>query len=212
MVFDWNGTMLDDAERARLATNRVLAEMALPALSVEQFRDTFRLPMTSYFHALGVLKVDVEEAVADWNRFLVGGPIALSAGVPEMLEAARLSDIPVGIVSAASAEVVRTDANALGVEEYLSFIVGDARVKSAALREISSSLDGQVLYCGDTEYDIIEAKIAGATPIGFSGGYRPAAELGKVDPAVVIDDFFEIAAILRALRVDAGGVAYLAGG
>lgn len=199
IVCDWNGTMLDDAERARIATNRVLAEMAIPALSFERFRETFRLPLDSYFHSLGVLKVDIEEAVADWNRFLVGGAIALSPGVLEMLDAAKRAGIPVGVVSAASANVVRADARELGIEAELAFIVGDARVKSAALRELSASLGGRVVYCGDTEYDIIEAKIAGALPIAFGGGYRPSADLLLVDPLAIIEDFSEIARVLEAL-------------
>lgn len=201
LVFDWNGTILNDGERARIATNRVLAEMALPALNVDRFRETFRLPMDSYFQSLGVLKIDIEEAVADWSRFLVGGHIELSAGVLEMFEAAKLRGIPVGIVSAANEDVVRADAEQLGVEEYLSVMVGDARVKSAALREISATVGGRLLYCGDTEYDIIEAKIAGAIPIGFAGGYRPGSKLLKVDPLVVIDDFTEIAAALSSPMV-----------
>ncbi|CAN5472838.1 HAD hydrolase-like protein [soil metagenome] len=201
IVFDWNGTILNDGERARLATNRVLAEMALPALSVDRFRETFSLPMDRYFQSLGVLKIDVEEAVADWSRFLVGGHIELSAGVPEMLIAAKLRGIPVGIVSAASEVVVRSDAKQLGIEESLSIIVGDSRVKSAALREISAKVEGTLLYCGDTEYDIIEAKVAGAISVGFGGGYRPGSELRKVDPLVVIDDFSEIAEALTTAAV-----------
>jgi phosphoglycolate phosphatase-like HAD superfamily hydrolase len=201
LVFDWNGTILNDSERARLATNRVLGEMALPALSVERFRETFRLPMDNYFQSLGVLRIDIEEAVADWSRFLVGGHIELSAGVPELLIAAKSVGFPVAIVSAASEQVVRSDAMLLGIEESLSIIVGDSRVKSAALREISAKVDGPVLYCGDTEYDIIEAKVAGAIPVGFAGGYRPGEALREVDPLVVIDDFHEIAEALTATMV-----------
>jgi phosphoglycolate phosphatase-like HAD superfamily hydrolase len=206
IVLDWNGTAVNDIRRALAATNRVLAEMAIPALSLERFHETFRLPMDSYFSALGVLKVDIEEAVADWNRFLVGGPIELSSGVLEMLKAAERAGIPVGVVSAASPDVVRADARVLGIERSLSLIVGNARVKSAALREISTELGGLVLYCGDTEYDMIEAKIAGALPVAFAGGYRSAADLLKTEPLLVIEDFFEIARGLNALALTGGGM------
>ncbi|MGH2552042.1 MAG: HAD family hydrolase, partial [Thermomicrobiales bacterium] len=125
----------------------------------------------------------------------------LSAGVLELLIAVKARGIPVGIVSAASEQVVRSDAKQLGIEESLSIIVGDSRVKSAALREISTTVGGRLLYCGDTEYDIIEAKVAGAIPVGFAGGYRPGTELRKVDPLVVIDDFSEIAEALSTAMV-----------
>jgi phosphoglycolate phosphatase-like HAD superfamily hydrolase len=56
---------------------------------------------------------------------------------------------------------------------------------------------GSVLYCGDTEYDAMEAKVAGSITGGIGGGYRPGIALERADPLVVIDDFAEIAAALE---------------
>lgn len=197
IVFDWNGTVVNDTERAIVATNRVLRDLALPELSASQFRDAFRLPLDRFFLHLGALLLDIPEAIAAWNQQLIHGPVALSAGIDALLDTARALSLPVGIVSAASAGVVRADAERLGIADRLDQIVGEARVKSDALRMLSARFGGRLVYAGDTEYDIEEAKAAGAIAVAFGGGYRPIEQLRLAKPDLVVNDFAELAGMLH---------------
>lgn len=201
IALDWNGTALNDMERAIAATNRVLEERLIEPLTTVGFRETFRLPMDAYFRGLGLEEELVGAAVADWSRYLLGGSIALGSGIADLLEAASAASIPVGVISAASYDVVRGDAARLGIADALSFITGGARPKSESLRELAERFGGRILYAGDTEYDIREAKSAGAIAVAFTGGYRRHEDLLDAEPDCVIDDF---AAIARLLSVSHG--------
>jgi phosphoglycolate phosphatase-like HAD superfamily hydrolase len=54
--------------------------------------------------------------------------------------------------------------------------------------QLVRTASGPVLYVGDTEYDILEALAAGATPVGFASGYRPPAALLAAGALAVVDD------------------------
>ncbi|MFM9107605.1 MAG: HAD family hydrolase, partial [Chloroflexota bacterium] len=95
---------------------------------------------------------------------------------------------PGGVISAAHTRAVEADADRLGIRPWLRFLIGDAQPKSVPLRELVALGEGPVIYAGDTEYDIAEAIAAGAAPVGFGGGYRPAEALLAAGAIAVIDD------------------------
>jgi phosphoglycolate phosphatase-like HAD superfamily hydrolase len=202
IVCDWNGTLVDDAERARVATNRTIDGFGINPLNRRAFSDQFKLPMAGFFEGLRVPPAEIDTAVRTWNAYMVGGEFRLGRGATELLAAARSLGLPVGVVSAADTEVVRADAAYLGIEGDLAFIRGGATDKAAAIAALVRQYGETVVYVGDTEYDILSAKQAGAIAIAFTGGYRPAEALRSAAPAAVIDDFFQLARLLATGRED----------
>lgn len=200
IVCDWNGMIVDDADRALLATNRTLAAFGFAPLDDEQFRSTFRLPMRDFVRALGIAEDDCVNAISRWNSHLSAGETRLQPGVGELLDTARSLGVPVGVVSAAAEIVVRADAVSLGIVGQLSFIAGSVESKSSELTEIATSAGGPILYVGDTEYDVIEARKAGVVAVGFGRGYRPASAIRAARPLLVIDDFTVLSAALLRTR------------
>jgi phosphoglycolate phosphatase-like HAD superfamily hydrolase len=63
VAFDWNGTLVDDSEQARAATNEVLAHRGLGPLDAVTFSDRFTLPLSEFFARLGW-------TVPEWSRQL----------------------------------------------------------------------------------------------------------------------------------------------
>jgi phosphoglycolate phosphatase-like HAD superfamily hydrolase len=54
LVWDWNGTLLDDLTLVVAATNVSLAQFGGPSITAEDHRRDFRRPITSYYeHVLG---------------------------------------------------------------------------------------------------------------------------------------------------------------
>ena len=54
VVWDWNGTLLDDLTCAVQVTNQLLDEFALPRLSgVDDYHRVFRFPVSQYYADLG---------------------------------------------------------------------------------------------------------------------------------------------------------------
>jgi phosphoglycolate phosphatase len=193
IVCDWNGTVVDDAQRGMASTNAVLQQFDLPEQDLRSFRASFRLPLAQYFAALGVPASFVSDAVRIWNNELARHPARLRPGVEAFLERAAAGSASVGVVSAARRSVVSADAKKLGVLHRLEFVRGDVTAKVDVLRELVAASDGQVAYIGDTEYDIRAASEAGAVPFGIAGGYRPAPALRKAGAKVVARSFSALA-------------------
>jgi len=61
-----------------------------------------------------------------------------------------------------------------------------------------------VVYVGDTEYDIIEARAAGVWAIGYAAGYRPYTALVTAGADHVIERLDVLPALLAALYVVVG--------
>jgi phosphoglycolate phosphatase-like HAD superfamily hydrolase len=56
LVWDWNGTLLDDLSLVVAATNAAFASVAAPAVTAEQHRRDFRRPIADYYaYVLGRL-------------------------------------------------------------------------------------------------------------------------------------------------------------
>jgi phosphoglycolate phosphatase len=190
LLCDWNGTLVDDEERAREAISDILRARDLPDLGTEEFRERFRLPLADFFADLGL--VDLGVAVEEWNDNLARTAPRPNAGAREMLEYVATSGIVVGVVSAARTDVVRADVAALGFDEHISFVLGGVESKSEILTAIVASSARSVAYLGDTEYDMHSAEAAGAVAIGYSGGYRPASALWGAGAQTVVGNLQEV--------------------
>jgi phosphoglycolate phosphatase len=194
LLFDWNGTLVDDSARALDAANAVMGATGLPLLAnVADFRATFRLPLDRWFERLGVPKAARRAAVRQWNAEMALRPAPLRAGAHELLTALRSMCVPVGVISAASFEAVTTDCRRFGVAPLITRMEADvARKRTAIQAAIRALAVEQAIYIGDTEYDMFEAVAAGVVPHGISGGYRSDEALANAGAQVVWPDLAAI--------------------
>lgn len=189
---DWNGTLVDDVERARAATSDVMRQLGLPSLDLDMLRATFVLPLPLFFVTLGVPGPLLERAEILWNRRLCARPAFSAPGAAAFLAVARRAGVDVGVISAATTTVVEQDAEALGMRLQLAFVTGGVSSKREVLRGLVEATIGSVLYVGDTEYDVSEASAAGAVPVGVTWGYRPAEALWAAGAVAVVENLADL--------------------
>ena len=53
VIWDWNGTLLDDAPVCVAAINDMLRERSLPQLSAERYQEIFCFPVSEYYRKAG---------------------------------------------------------------------------------------------------------------------------------------------------------------
>jgi len=200
---DWNGTLVDDADRVWEAARAVLGRLRLPSPGRADFFDRWRLPLGRLFEELGVPSSQLDGAVRDWNDEVSAREAVLADGALRMIEGIHSMGGSVGVVSAASVAVIERDVARLSLTGVLDFVVGDADPKRAALRSIRPGRPARVVYVGDTEYDIIEARAAGIWSVGYGGGYRPSTALAAAGAHHVIDRLDLLPALVRRLDVSA---------
>lgn len=195
LALDWNGTVMADLERSRLAANDVLAARALENLDGPMFLERFKLPLSEFFSDLGVETADLAAAELEWNRACMALPAPVAAGAIELLEECARNDIPVGVVSGAALDLVSADIENLQISGLISWVAGSSSNKHATLTERIGWAGRRAAFVGDTVHDIKSAKAAGVVSVGITGGYNSAATLRAASPDLLIDSLLELTAL-----------------
>lgn len=195
VLFDWNGTVVRDKERARNALNRVLASRDLAPLDLVGFGREFHLPMAQMFHRLGA--IDAADAEAEWNAAMVTVQAPMRDG-GDVLFALRARGLRLGIVSAADATSVHADLERLQLENLWHTVDTSVHDKLTVLRQ-RRGVEEVALYVGDTEYDIRCAREAGYVAVAVSDGYQPVGVLRDAGADHVVTSLAELMPLVSSL-------------
>lgn len=198
VLFDWNGTIVLDAERARLALNAVLDSRGLASVSPDDFGFRFRLPMRELFVDLGVSEPELVAAEAEWNDGMLGDTAIARDGVADALIALKLGGARTGVVSAAAEASIRADLDYLGLGSPWDLVSGGVSDKTAELVEQRGNR-GNAIYVGDTVYDIQCAVAANYRAVGVSGGYTSPERLVEAGAEWIIEDLTDLIPIVQRL-------------
>ena len=198
ILFDWNGTLIDDTERARQASSLVRRRWAgLPELTLEEFREAWCLPLSEHVEQLGVADADAEAAVRAWSAHLTRLEAPLSAGAAATLDALGCAGIPMAVVSAASDFSVRKDLLAHGLDRHFDCVHCGVADKEAVTRQyVAGASPRAVWYVGDSRFDMMQARRAGATAVGYTGGYDAVEELRVAGAHRLINRLDELLAFI----------------
>lgn len=186
VLFDWNGTLVDDRARAWAATRATLAVCApdRPAPTDDALVAAWRLPVVAFFVALGVDPERAAVAERLWNVEMATETPALRDGAAELLTELRRLGATVGVVSAGLPAMVVRDVVATHVAGLLDVLVAGVGEKRDVLRAVAAR--GPVTFVGDSEGDVAAARAAGAVPLGIIGGYRPGDALHAAGAVAVL--------------------------
>lgn len=204
VLFDWNGTLLDDMERARMASNLVREQWAGPGeLTLQQFREAWCLPLSAHVKRLGVPDDHNTEATRDWSTHLETIDAPLAPGVSETLDALRDAGIAVAVVSSAGEAAVMRDIEAHGLAERFDDIHTGVSLKQTAIgRYVNGAAAGTVWYVGDTKFDMVQARAAGSVAIGYTAGYDGAEALHDGGAHHLIDRLEDLMALVARPATD----------
>jgi HAD superfamily hydrolase (TIGR01549 family) len=190
VLFDWDGTLVDSAEKSYRCFVDVFAAFGLP-FDRARFQATYSPEWTRTYEAVGLPRERWEEADRLW---LAGYASEGSFLVPGALDALRRlaeRSLVLGIVSSGDGDRVRGELETLGVARYFRTVVcgGEAGRKKPfpdplllALSRLSLRPD-DAAYVGDSPEDVEMAQAAGAFSVGIPGGFpnRPALEASHPD-------------------------------
>ncbi|MDV6270809.1 HAD family hydrolase [Rhodococcus globerulus] len=185
IAVDWNGTIVDDVDRAFHATVTSLNGIGLIRLApadLDQFRTAFTLPMEAFFAGLEVPDKLIDNCITRWNTAMMTIPATLAPGAQKLLRGARDAGVPVIVISGAHEDVIKRDSEKLGISTLIDHIYGGVHPKRNILRRYA--MKGPIAYFGDTIYDVEEGIAAGATTIAVDFGYGKRESFTSVTPIV----------------------------
>ena len=196
LIWDFNGTILDDVEIGIESVNLMLSARGLKTLnSVEEYRHAFGFPIIDYYRSLGFdfEKEDYYTVLApEWvNNYLERVPRTRAfVGVEDTLKAVRKLGLVQVLLSASEVEQLTGQLCGLGLDGYFSEIVGLDNIhagskKDNALLWKARNPDAVPLLIGDTEHDAEVARAVGADCVLFAGGHQPRELLESLGLPVV---------------------------
>ncbi len=202
LIWDFNGTLLDDVTLGIDCVNPMLAARGLATIpDADAYREVFGFPIEDYYRRLGFdfEREPYETVLApEWVAlYLAGEPSCpLMPGARAVLEAVAARGIPQLILSASQSEQLAGQLARLGISEFFEEVLAldniHARSKThLAIAWKEAHPNARPLFVGDTEHDAAVAAAIGADCLLYSHGHRPRHHLLTCG-VPVIDDLEEI--------------------
>ncbi|MEU9200473.1 HAD family hydrolase [Streptomyces sp. NPDC048332] len=211
LVWDWNGTLLDDNTAVVGATNAAFAEIGLAAITLEQYRETYCIPIPRFYERLmGRLPTEAEWERMDgvFHRHYTEQRAAcgLTEGAAELLAQWQLAGRSQSLLSMYGHEHLVPVVRGFGIERH--FVRVDGRTgpsggsKAEHMERHFAALDGISPECtvviGDAVDDAVAAAHVGAKAVLFTGGSHSRTSL-EAAGVPVVDTLAEAAALAQQL-------------
>ena len=187
VIWDFNGTILDDVEASMSSVNNLLVERGLdPMPDFDFYREVFDFPIKNYYAALGFDFVNEPyEVVAPLWVELYNEAVktsTLKSGVLEMMKSLKSRGVKQYILSATELEMLRGQLRDLGITEYFEEVLGldniHAESKVALGKKLGSRIDmAKALMIGDTVHDYETSLAMGCDIVLVEGGHQSRRRL-----------------------------------
>jgi len=177
-LFDWDGTLVDSAERSFRCFQRVFAGYGI-VFDHEQFRHTYSPNWYRTYEAVGLPRERWAEADGRWIDCYGDEPSLLLPGAREALDRLAKRGIRPGLVTSGDGMRVRRELGVLGLGGAFGAVVcsGDTERRKPdpeplllALRRLAVS-PREAVYVGDSPEDVQMARAAGTFAVGIPGGF-----------------------------------------
>ncbi len=188
IIWDWNGTLFDDAWLCLEIINGLLDKYSLSRLSHEQYQEVFDFPVRTYYERLGFdFETHPFEKVA--TEFIAGYQrrrfeCALQAGAREILDCIQRTGCSQSVLSAYPHARLLEIIDHFELGGYFSAIAGLSDHYAAGKAAIGAlhleNLDiapRQVLMIGDTLHDAEVARQLGVDCVCIPSGHHPRHRL-----------------------------------
>lgn len=202
IIWDFNGTLLNDMQVCIDCMNVMLKERDLPLINIERYRKIFSFPVRDYYVKLG-FDFEKEPYEIPAHRFIDLYRDALHLAplqpeVIEMLEHYRKKGFRQIILSAMEQEFLEETLEIKGIHGYFDNVAGIrdhlAEGKLEIARELINSegnIDGQMQIIGDTEHDYEVARALNISCILVAHGHQSYDRLKKYD-CLIINELKEL--------------------
>lgn len=189
VLWDWNGTLLDDLSYAMGVRNRTFPRFGLPTINdVESYHGQFTFPVRLYYERAGVTDDIFDDVAHAWMNEYVRGcaDVPLHADAILALQRLRAAGMRQLILSASQKDVLKQQLSYYPLEGYFYDVLslGDiyARSKEAIGRKYLAECGlapQDTVMIGDTLHDADVARAIGTRCVLVPRGHQSAATLAE---------------------------------
>ena len=209
IVWDFNGTLLCDAQLGVDCDNYVFDTLGLPRITIEDYRRHMTMPVRDFYTALGIdLNVYTYETISRlwldrFNRHAIS--VGLVPGADQAIDRLHALGFTQSILSASYEKSLREQCDALGIA-HMEAIDGLGDESAAKKTDIGRAqmarlglLGSETVLVGDMVADSELADVLGSRCVLVPWGHNDARRLQKTGRPVA-GSFEELEEMLCAMR------------
>jgi phosphoglycolate phosphatase len=195
IIWDWNGTLLNDIDICIESINRILDKRGRNRITKKFYLEFFRFPVIDFYADLGF---DFEKenfdalSVEYMNHYIsIESHSSLQEGALDLLNYFRTCQIHQVVLSAMEQETLARSIQKHHIHHYFREIVGTGNFyghgkmePARQFLERASVLPGQITLLGDTLHDHEVAETLGCNCILIACGHQPYEKLIKTGARV----------------------------
>ena len=199
IIWDWNGTLLDDVKLCASIMNSLLEQESLPGITVEKYREIFTFPVVEYYKLAG--------HTFERNSFKVLGKIFMEnyelrklecnlfPDVRKVLNEFKNKNINQYLLSAYKQDLLDKTVKHFELNEYFNEIIGLDNIYAGSKihlgKELISIINSngkkeKILLIGDTQHDLEVAQAIGVDCILISAGHQSEKKLSGLSGVTII--------------------------
>ncbi|WP_445220058.1 HAD family hydrolase [Bradyrhizobium sp. Pa8] len=214
LVFDWNGTLLDDAYAVLQTTNVILNRFGHATIDIKTFREHCDVPLSLLYRSLGMSEDDVATVDRDGSAIFhdtyeqLAGKADLREGARRVLELAHREAASSIIVSNHIVAPLRSQLGRLGINDYISGVLAfenrttqyKSMSKGERLRlymQDNGMKPASTFIIGDMPVETEIARNLGLISVSITGGFVSETRLRAAHPDYTINNHHELLPILQ---------------
>lgn len=198
IIWDWNGTLLNDVDFCRGIINRILAQNDLPELSLKRYRDIFTFPVKDYYEAAGLdftktsFEVLGKDFIDEYEKNKLN--CSLFDNTIEVLSSINKRGIKQSILSAYKQDNLIKILETYELINFFDNIVGSDNIYAGGKTHLGMQLikdldcdKNYILFVGDTLHDYEVAQAMRIKSILIASGHQAKEKLVNC-PALILDN------------------------
>lgn len=215
IVWDWNGTLLHDIHAVLEATNVSFAELGLPAITLDRYRELYCVPVRRFYERL-MGRVPTAEEWEQLDRsfhhhyWRLADSAGLTDGAAQLLAARQADGHTQSLCSLAPHDLLVPLVRTHRIEDHFLRVDGALGPshggKADQMARHLAALEGvdpsRTVVVGDAVDDALAAAHVGASAVLYTGGSHSRASLSAAGVPVV-DSLLE--AVEVAERIASAG-------
>ena len=202
ILWDWNGTLLDDVEICVLAMNKMLSDRNMPVITSDFYYQNFTFPVIRYYEKMGwdFTKDNFNEISIEFmtNYEALFNNSPLHQNTLETLEFFKKQGYRQIVVSALEQNRLKESLSIHGLSNFfdaiygLENILGGSKIHLAKKMIANQNLiPGNTCMIGDTEHDFEVAQAIGTHCILVAHGHHKLERLQNLNVPIV-NNFVEL--------------------
>lgn len=183
IIWDWNGTLLDDVDFVVEVVGKILDEHDMPRITRENYLEVFCFPVSEYYKRIGFdfekhsFEKLSEKFVTGYKAGLKG--TQLHQGVKDLLHNLKLNKVSHSMLSATQQDYLHEQLEHFGIRHFFDHIYGlsNYHAKGKVERGLELIKDtgipkDKTILVGDTDHDLEVGKEMGIEVLLLGDGHQ----------------------------------------